>query len=148
MTPRSDTGGESMDPAAVDRFLEEQGVGVLSLADDGDAYGIPLSYGYDADSRTLYFVLLRTGEQGRKEDYLETTDLATFTVHWVASPGEWRSVVARGPMRPVADEEQQRAVEAVDTNAWYPSLFRESRPMRGIAGWALEIEELNGLRGG
>ncbi len=143
-----DTGGERMDRPAVERFLAEQGVGVLSLADGDDAYGLPLSFGYDADGETIYFVLLRAGEASLKEAYLETTDRATFTVHKVRSPGEWRSAVARGPVRPVESDEYDRATAAIDTSAWYPDLFRESAPTRGVASWALSVEELTGLRGG
>ncbi len=143
-----DTGGERMERPAAERFLAEQGVGVLSLADGDDAYGVPLSFGYDADRETVYFVLLCTGEMGLKEVYVETTERATFTVHEVLSAGEWRSAVVRGPVRPVEESEYDHATAAIDTTAWYPDLFREATPTRGIDLWALEVEQLTGLRGG
>lgn len=46
--------GYEMDDEAIDEFLTEQGVGVLSMSTDGTPYGIPLSFGYDGDDR-LYF---------------------------------------------------------------------------------------------
>ncbi len=136
-----------MERAAVERFLADRGVGVLSMADDGEAYGIPLSYGYDAAADRLYFVLLQTGERSQKEAFVERTDRASFTVFDVAGRGDWRSVVARGPLRPLDEDEYERATAAIESDAWYPSLFRESTPTRGIAGWTLEVEELTGLRG-
>lgn len=148
MTPEPDTGGEWMDRAEAEAFLDDQGVGVLSLADADEAYGVPLSYGYDADAEVIYFVLLRPGEQSRKEQFMETTERASFLVYDVVDPGDWRSVIAAGPVRPTRDDEQERAVEIIQTEAWYPNVFRESAPTRGIAGWALEVEEVSGMYGG
>lgn len=147
MTPKPDTGGEWMERPEAERFLADKGVGVLSLADGGEAYGVPLSFGYDGENERVYFALLRTGEQSRKESFVETTERASLLAHEVVSPGEWYSVIAAGPLRPTREEEWDRAVEAIDTDAWYPDLFREATPTRGIAGWVLEVEELSGVRG-
>lgn len=148
MTPEPDTGGEWMDRADAEAYLDEQGVGVLSLADDDEAYGVPLSYGYDVEAEVIYFVLLRPGERSRKEQFMTSTDRASFLVYDTVAPGDWRSVIAAGPVRPTRDEEQERALEVIEAEAWYPNVFRESAPTRGIAGWALEVEELSGLEGG
>lgn len=137
-----------MDRTEAVQFLNEQGVGVLSLADGGEAYGVPLSYGYDAEAEVIYFVLLRPGERSRKEQFMETTERASFLVYDVDGPGDWRSVIAEGPVRPTRDAEDDRAVEVIEAEAWYPDVFRESAPTRGIQGWALEVEELSGMRGG
>ena len=37
-----------MTDTEVDAFLREQGTGVLALAADGDAYAVPISFGYEA----------------------------------------------------------------------------------------------------
>jgi nitroimidazol reductase NimA-like FMN-containing flavoprotein (pyridoxamine 5'-phosphate oxidase superfamily) len=148
MAPEPDTGGERMERSEAAAFLAERGVGVLSLADDDVAYGLPLSYGYDADADVVYFVLLRPGESSRKERFVETTERASFLVYDVESPGEWHSVIAEGSLRPTREDEDDRAVEVIETNAWYPDLFRESTPTRGVAGWALDVQRLTGVRGG
>lgn len=49
--------GTAMDRESIDVFLHEQGVGVLSLTDGSEAYGIPISFGYDGEE-DLYFVFL------------------------------------------------------------------------------------------
>lgn len=146
--PTADVGGEPMDEAAVHRLLHERGTGVLSLADGGEAYGIPISYGYDEDAGRIYFVYLRPGERSKKETFTERTERASLLVYEVESTENWRSVVAAGPIHRVEDGESDRAVEAVDADAWYPNVFREAAPTRGIAAYVLEIEELSGRTGG
>lgn len=46
----------------------------------------------------------------------------------------------------MTDEEWDALEDAIEENAWYPSLFSEADPMQGIQGWVLEIEELTGRR--
>ena len=57
--------GTEMDRPATDAFLAEQGVGLLALTDGAEAYGLPVSCGYDG-AATLYFVFLRLGEHSKK----------------------------------------------------------------------------------
>jgi nitroimidazol reductase NimA-like FMN-containing flavoprotein (pyridoxamine 5'-phosphate oxidase superfamily) len=143
-----DLGGEPMDRAAAESFLHDRGTGVLSLADGDRAYGIPISYGYDAETGVVYFAFLRGGERSKKERFAEATEEASLLAYDVESPGEWHSVVVTGPIRAVADDEWGRAVDAIDADAWYPNVFRESAPTRGIGGYALEVRELTGRQGG
>ncbi|ELZ29841.1 flavin-nucleotide-binding protein [Halogeometricum pallidum JCM 14848] len=132
-----------MDEEEVDAFLQRHGIGVLSLADEGDAYGVPISFGYDGER--LYFVFLR-GETSQKEAFAETTTRATLTAFDVAGRHEWESVIVAGRLNVVDGDEWDALVSAMEDNAWFPSLFSESEPMRGIAGWVLEIEAATGLR--
>lgn len=135
--------GIKMDEQQIERFLRDQGFGVLSLTDGSEAYGVPVSFGYDGDSR-LFFVFLRVGEQSKKERFAERTERASFTTYDVISKHEWRSVIASGRLRRVADDEWESVEQAVNDNAWYPSLFSEADPMRDIQAWELRIEELSG----
>jgi nitroimidazol reductase NimA-like FMN-containing flavoprotein (pyridoxamine 5'-phosphate oxidase superfamily) len=146
--PTEDVGGEPMDDGVIHQFLHERGTGVLSLADDGEAYGIPISYGYDEEAGRIYFVFLRPGERSKKETFAERTERASLLVQAVDSPQEWQSVVASGAIHRTDDDERERAVEAIDEDAWYPNVFRESAPTRGIVGYVLDIEELTGRTGG
>lgn len=135
--------GDPMNEAEVDAFLREHGIGVLSLADRSEAYGVPISFGYDGDC--LYFVFLR-GETSRKETFAEATTRATLTAFDVAGRHEWESVVVAGRLREADEDEWDALVAAMGDNAWFPSLFSESEPMRGIAGWVLEVDAATGLR--
>lgn len=137
--------GIGMDREDIDAFLHERGVGVLSLADGDEAYGIPVSFGYD-DEDDLYFVFIRLGEQSKKETFADRTTRASLTVYEVASKHDWTSVIASGPLREIDDDEWADLEAAIGDNAWYPSLFSESDPMRDIQGWALRIEEASGQR--
>ncbi|MCL7417650.1 MAG: pyridoxamine 5'-phosphate oxidase family protein [Halalkalicoccus sp.] len=137
--------GTEMEREEAEVFLRDQGVGVLSLANEGEAYGVPVSFGYDGEDR-LYFVFLRVGEESRKEAFAAATERASFTVYDVESKHAWRSVIASGRIREVDDDEWETVRDSIDDNAWYPSLFSEAEPMRDIQGWVLEIEEITGQK--
>ncbi|WP_372910244.1 pyridoxamine 5'-phosphate oxidase family protein [Salinigranum sp.] len=137
--------GNAMDDQTARQFLAAQGFGVLSLAADGEAYGIPISYGYDADTERLYFVFLRPGEESKKERFSEATERASFLTFDVPSREEWRTVIASGTLRAVGDDEWPALRDALDDNAWFPTLFSESEPMQDILGWALDVDEVSGM---
>lgn len=137
--------GNEMDDETARGFLREQGFGVLSLAAGDEAYGVPMSYGYDADYERLYFVFLRPGESSRKEQFAEATARASFLTFDVPSRDEWRTVVVTGRLRAVDDEEWPAVRDALAANAWFPTLFSETEPMRDIVGWALDADEVTGM---
>jgi uncharacterized protein len=135
--------GIEMDDQGIDTFLREQGVGILSLTDGREAYGVPISFGYD-DKDSCYFVFLRAGEQSKKEQFAEKTERASLTVSDVTSKHVWTSVIASGSLRTVGDNEWSELETAIEDNAWYPSLFSEAEPMRDFQGWELQIDEVTG----
>jgi nitroimidazol reductase NimA-like FMN-containing flavoprotein (pyridoxamine 5'-phosphate oxidase superfamily) len=137
--------GNEMDDETARAFLRDQGFGVLSLASGGDAYGIPISYGYDEATERLYFVFLRPGETSKKERFGEATETASFLVLDVPSREAWRTAVATGTLRIVDDDEWPAVRAALDDNAWFPTLFSETEPMRDIVGWALEVDDVTGM---
>jgi hypothetical protein len=140
--------GNRMPDADVDQFLTETGVGVLSLARDGEAYGIPVSFGYDADAGRIYFVFVGFGEESQKEEFAAATTRASLLAYEVEGTDKWRSVVVDGPLAEVDDDEWQHASETIGENAWYPSLFREADPMRGLRVFALDVDSKSGLHSG
>jgi hypothetical protein len=140
--------GNRMSDAAVEAFLEEAGVGVLSLARDGEAYGIPISFGYDPDAARIYFVFVGFGEESRKETFAADTTRASLVAYEVDGTDTWRSVLVSGPITEVADDEWSRGTDTLGANAWYPSLFREADPYRGIRMFALDVAEKSGLYSG
>ena len=130
----------------IDRMLREEGVGVLSLADDGVAYGLPLSFGYDAERSKLYFVFLRPGETSRKTEFAGRTVRASFAVWQSPSRYEWQSVIVEGELHPIADDEWRHVHDVLEDNAQYPSLFSETESMQDILGWELRIDHRSGLQ--
>lgn len=136
--------GIEMSTDEAETVLRQQGFGVLSLARDGDAYGIPLSFGYDGTN--LYFVLLRPGEQSKKEEFIRETETASFLVYDVTDKYDWRSVVVTGRIEPVDDDEWPAVRDALEDNAWFPSLFSETQPMQDILGWKLVVDTVTGQK--
>jgi hypothetical protein len=136
--------GIEMEEADAEELLRKEGVGVLSLADEGQAYGIPVSFGY-ADGH-IYFVFLRPGEESRKLSFAEATTEASFLVFERPSKHNWESVIARGTLRRVGDDEWDRLVDAMADNAWFPSLFAETEPMQDLVGFDLAVESITGMQ--
>ena len=87
-----------MSASAVDAFLGRHETGVLSLARDDSPYAIPVSYGYDTDSRTFYLRLVSTPESGKRE-FLSDTPQTTLVVYEEVRDTTYRSVVARGGLQ-------------------------------------------------
>ncbi|WP_416838612.1 pyridoxamine 5'-phosphate oxidase family protein [Haloferax sp. DFSO52] len=130
----------------IDRILREEGVGVLSLADDGVAYGLPLSFGYDAERNRLYFVFLRPGETSRKTAFAARTARASFTVWQFPSRDEWQSVIVDGELHLIEDQEWHHVCDILEDNAKYPSLFSETESMQDLLGWELRIDHRTGIQ--
>jgi len=136
--------GVEMDEESAEELLREEGVGVLSLADDGLAYGLPVSFGY-AD-RSIYAVFLRPGEDSEKIAFADATREGSFLAFTRPSRHNWRSVIARGPIHRLEAGEWDELVEAMADNAWFPSLFAETEPMQDLLGYELQIDSLTGMQ--
>ena len=128
----------------IEAVLRTEGYGVLSMADDGVGYGVPLSFGY-RDGR-LFFVLQRQGQESRKQQFADASEVVSFLVSDVRSRDDWCSVILTGWLRPV-DDEWDVLSAALDDNAWFPSLFSEAEPMQNWLGYELVVEEQSGLKG-
>ncbi|WP_218778796.1 pyridoxamine 5'-phosphate oxidase family protein, partial [Halobacterium hubeiense] len=109
--------GVAMDETERDEFLRQRGIGVLSLANENVAYGMPVSFGWDGDD--LYFILLQFGEDSEKLDYAATTERATFSTYNFEDEHHWRSVVARGPLEEVSDDDTDDVTETMFENAQF-----------------------------
>ncbi len=137
--------GIEMSEGEIAQFLSEQGHGILSLADDGDAYGIPVSFGYDGEF--LYTSLLKFGDVSQKIEYLEETDTVCLTTYHASTRFDWKSVVVRGEFREVSEEDVEYMDSVLDENAWFPTIFPPSDPMTGVRHIALVPDEMSGRKG-
>jgi hypothetical protein len=136
--------GIEMDEESAEDLLRREGVGVLSLADDGLAYGVPVSFGY-AD-RSIYLVFLQPGEDSEKVAFADATREASFLAFTRSSKHNWQSVIARGPIHRLGEGEWDQLVEAMGDNAWFPSLFAETQPMQDLLGYELRVDSLTGMQ--
>ncbi|KTG19461.1 pyridoxamine 5'-phosphate oxidase family protein [Haloferax profundi] len=92
-----------MDAEDISRRLDEASSGILSLADDNRAYGIPVHVSLDEENGRLLFRLTDDGHS-EKFEYIETTDEATFICYEDAGKDSW-SIMARGSIRVLPDDE-------------------------------------------
>ena len=88
----------SLSAERADAILGRHETGVLSLAQESDPYSIPVSYGYDPDSREFYLRLVSTPES-EKRTYRASSPRARLVVYEEADP-VYRSVVAAGTVLP------------------------------------------------
>lgn len=140
-----DLRGVPMTEREREEFLREQGQGVLSLASGDDAYGLPVSFGYD--DGVLYFLLLRFGEDSEKLDFAAATETATFTTFEFDDEHHWRSVLARGPLEAVPDDETDAVDDVMFDNAQFASLFPHGEPITDHPRFRLVPEETTGQQG-
>jgi hypothetical protein len=142
-TAPNPTGGRMTD-AEVDAFLREQGTGVLALADGGHAYAIPISFGYETGRAVVAY--WQFGSESLKNEFTEATERACLTVYDVVSEREWRSVVARGPLRELSGEEWADLGGLIDDNALSPDFTGVRSRQLSIIGYELRIDEATGFR--
>ncbi|GGJ04398.1 hypothetical protein GCM10008995_12770 [Halobellus salinus] len=140
-TAQNPAGGRMTD-AEVDAFLAEQGTGVLALADGGSAYAIPISFGYEIGRAV--FAYWQFGAETTKGEYTAATDQACLTVYDVASRSEWRSALARGPLRELSGAEWADLGRLIDDNALSPEFTGVRGRNLSVAGYEMRIEEATG----
>jgi nitroimidazol reductase NimA-like FMN-containing flavoprotein (pyridoxamine 5'-phosphate oxidase superfamily) len=131
-----------MDEQAVDAFLTDSGVGVLSMAAGDAGYGIPLSFGYDGDR--LYFVFVGHSEEWKKVTYAERSETASFLAFDVEPDGAWRSVIVEGALERIMPDEWDAAREAMADNAYRPDLLTDVDPHQNPRVWLLDPREKSG----
>ena len=99
-----------------DDFLRDHGAGVLSLAHGSESYAFPVSYGYDP-SDELLCVMLGYAPESEKRGWLRETENATFVVHEMYDGLEAASVVLRGALVEVGEDEAAACYDAMSDNA-------------------------------
>ncbi len=136
-------GMDRMTDEEIGTFLASQGTAVLGLPAETGPYMLPLTYGYDGDSRLFFTYVL--GSESRKERLSERADRATALVFRYDTPFHWESVFVSGPIEELPATEWDTAIDSF-TGGWRPELFREADLSRGIAIYALEIDDRSGIR--
>ena len=104
--------GREMTDEEVDDVLRSAGHGLLSLANQSIAYGIPMSYGYETDSRTFVMEFLFQTESKKRTFLVETTEASMCVYQW-EDRSDWHSVIASGPMYRVDDDERIQEMATV-----------------------------------
>jgi len=136
-------GVERMDDDAIHDFLASQGVGVLGLSAGDVPYLLPMSFGYDGDSR-LYFTFV-LGQTSRKADLSEQADRARFLVYTADSSFNWETVLLRGTIDELPESSWADAEGAL-ANGWTPDIFESADLSGGVSIYEFQIEEQTGLK--
>ena len=135
-----------MDEAELADYFREHTTGVLALADAGDAYAVPVGYHFDGER-----LLIRLGvhDDSEKLDYLTNTERATFVVYDTSREDRSWSVLARGTVHELSDEEQEAISDTVVNNLYDPiRVFGEDVDELAATVFEFRIEELTGRRTG
>jgi hypothetical protein len=134
-----------MDDAAVEDLLRTAGWGVLSLADGGVPYSLPVSFGYDGDA--VYFGLLREADgDGEKFAFVADGGRARLLVTDVRARFDWRSVAVTGPLRAVeaGSDAFARLRAVLAANPWFSSGVDDAPGVEAVEGWRLDPEARSG----
>lgn len=139
----ADYGMERMDDGDVDAFLSSQRTGVLGLPTRENPYLLPLTFGYDDDSRLFFTYVL--GARSRKQELTERAERATFLVYSVDSMFVWESVMLTGSISELPQSEWKTAMDAL-SDAWRPDVFEEADLSEGVAIYQFQIEDRTGIK--
>jgi nitroimidazol reductase NimA-like FMN-containing flavoprotein (pyridoxamine 5'-phosphate oxidase superfamily) len=144
----SETVGDAMDEVEIRQFLTKRGLGVLGLAADGASYTIPIAFAYDDDSQRCIFRFL-AADDSEKMAFVSQTTVASLTVYEWSGPDDWRSVVLRGPLSKLAEDDMAQAAAVFSDLGAEAALDVFKKPVSAYeTGWyEMDIEECTG-RGG
>lgn len=134
-----------MDSDDVDRLLESQGYGIISLCADGEPYSIPVSFGYDGEY--VYVPFLINEPDATKTRFISDGATARLLVTDVRDRFDWQSVSVTGTARSIdpGGDEWDRFLETLVDNGWFMRGFERADSVDSIQGWRIEIDELQGL---
>lgn len=140
-----ETFGSEMAEDEITAFLREIGHGTLAFGTEDGSYALPMSFGYDR-RRDRCILQLAFGEQSRKRSYIEAGNTVTLSTYYWEDVDHWRSVLARGTLHQLPDEEAPGAARIFAKQAKIPSLDVFGQPLEELdLGWyELRIEEKQG----
>lgn len=140
-----------MNEQEVRTFLDSNEHGVLSLGVESRGYGFPISYTYDEENHRIVLGFVNApGSQ--KQEFATATDEAAFTVYDYEDVDSWTSVIVKGEINPLDEDDTRLSVPDVffhqttddhDTEDGMVNLDAFDR------NWhALRIDTLSGRRSG
>lgn len=134
--------GKTMGQHEIEEFLNDQATGVLSLSNDGRAYGIPVSFAFDEEAGRV-IMDLGFAEESKKRTFLETTEEVCLTVYDWRSPTEWRSVIVTGPLTLLDETDVDD-----DIQGWYYEVAKDIEIPKGnieLEWYELTADDISGV---
>lgn len=137
-----------LDEADIEATLTEVGLGVLSMVDGDQPYGIPVSFGY-VDGEVSFMLQFNTDTENRKFTALSTNPRSCLTVyqHDLGPPEAWRSVIITGELFERPPDEEAKAFFALADNAAFApdyNVFDAPVDQLDLRFFGLEIDEISG----
>lgn len=139
--------GREMTDEEVDDALVAAGHGLLSLAHEDVAYGIPMSYGYETDTQTFVMEFLFQAESKKRTFLAETAEASMCVYRW-EDRSDWYSVIANGSLNRIDDNARIQEMASVlgeqcsDIAPWWLR-FSDSRE-RSRAWYVLDATSVVG----
>ena len=137
--------GIEMSEQEVEETLRELGHGTLALASGDEAYGVPVSFGFDGER--LFLTLLQFGDESKKLTFADRTETATLTAYETASKFDWRSVIVTGDLQEVPVDDHDYVESIMDDNAWFPNLFAPTEAITAVRRLELSLADATGRKG-
>ena len=133
-----------MSASAIDAFLARHETGVLSLARDDAPYAIPISYGYDEDTRETFLRLVSTVDSEKRE-FLGSDPDARLVVY-EEEDDVYTSVVAVGTLERVdpAELTPERIAQYGETRRPLFEIWTDDKPDLDIQLYRLSPDRLTG----
>lgn len=127
-----------MDESEVEERLTSRKNGVLSLAKEGAAYAIPVSFHYTEGE---IYIRLARHEGSKKIDYVDSTSEACFLLYEYADDGSSWSILAVGEIEKVGE-----GFDKATINEKFPELriFEESIDEVEVEIYRLDVAEITG----
>lgn len=133
-----------LSPKETDEFLGRHETGVLSLARGDDPYSIPISYGYNADTRCFYLRLVSTPES-EKRSFLSSNPRARLVVYEEDDP-TYVSVIVTGSLQRIPREDLtiERVEQYGEAKRPLFEIWSESRREVDVELYEMNPEDMSG----
>ena len=134
--------GKTMGQHEIEEFLNDQATGVLSLSNDGRAYGIPVSFAFDEETRRV-IMDLGFAEGSKKRTFIETTNEVCLTAYDWRSPTDWRSVVVTGSLTQLDEADVDDEIQG-----WYYDVAKDIDIQKGnieLEWYELTADDISGV---
>lgn len=133
--------GKRMSHSEIVAFLNDQATGVLSLTNDGAAYGIPIAFAYDDENdRAIFDLGFAPGS--KKRAFIDATAEVCLTLYEWNDHDDWQSVLLSGQLVSLDDSDVDEGIEA-----WFHTVAKDIDVDDGsleLQWYELRAEELSG----
>lgn len=134
----------SMRRDEIGAFLKRHETGVLSTCSEGDAYGIPESFGY---RNGRFYFQLAMPPNSRKREFLEETETVTFTVYEATASKDFASVIIEGTFHRLPHDDKAADLALAEHDQFPSAEVFPIAEEKSIEAYELRAEQITGRKG-